>query len=505
MSLSIDLKDIPSLLPRLSLVEQEALLNELDQLTRIREQDAARDHFLSFVKAMWPVFIYGAHHAKMAAAFERVINGKCKRLILNLPPRSTKSELTCWLLVAWFLGKFPGRQVIQCSHTADLATDFGRKVRDLIDTDEYRAIFPGTKLKVDNKGAGKWATTEGGVYFAVGSGGAVTGRGADLLVIDDIHSEQDAKQAEYRPEIFDMAYEWYTSGPRQRLQPDAAIIIIQTRWSKRDLTGRVLLDEANGGQDHWEVIEFPAILPSGAALWPEFWPLDQIIATKSTISNSKWMAQYMQSPVSEQAAIIKREWWQLWNKPDPPTCDFTLMTWDTAFEKTQRSDYSAMTHWGVFYKEDDTGARHAHIVLLNAFRDKLEFPELKKAFLRLYKEAQPDSVIIEKKASGAPLIYEMRAMGIPVSEFTPTRGNDKISRLNAIADIFQSGRVWRPDMRFAEEVVDEVGDFPSGLNDDFVDCTSMALARFRQGGYVGTALDEPEEPVYWRRKAVGYY
>jgi predicted phage terminase large subunit-like protein len=164
-----------------------------------------------------------------------------------------------------------------------------------------------------------------------------------------------------------------------------------------------------------------------------------------------------------------------------------------------------MTHWGVFYKENDSGTNEAHIILLNALRDKLEFPQLKKRVLENYKEWQPDSIIIEKKASGAPLIYEMRAMGVPVSEFTPTRGNDKISRLNAIADIFQSGRVWAPDTRWAEEVIDEVGEFPAGLHDDWTDTVSMALARFRQGGYVGTALDEPDEPQYWRRKTVGYY
>ena len=504
---NISLRDIPTILPALSASDMEQLLAQLDKLEQLKQQQLAQQRFLKFVEVAWPTFIGGRHHAKMADAFERVANGTCKRLIINMPPRHTKSEFASYLLPAWFLGKYPHKKIIQCSHTAELAVGFGRKVRNLVDTEAYHQIFPELSLSADSKAAGRWNTSKGGDYFAIGIGGAVTGKGADVLIIDDPHSEQEAAIAEVNPDIYDKTYEWYTSGPRQRLQPGGAIVVVMTRWSKRDLTGQILKDAAaNDSIGEWEVIEFPAILPSDKPLWPEFWELEELLKVKRDVPNSKWMAQYQQNPVSESAAIVKREWWQEWEGDDPPQCDFILQSWDTAFEKTQRADYSACTTWGVFYQPDDTGAEQANIILLNAFRDRMEFPQLKQVAVEEYREWEPDSVIIEKKASGAPLIYEMRAMGIPVQEFTPTRGNDKISRLNAVSDLFASGRVWAPATRWAEEVIDEVAEFPAGSNDDYVDTVSMAMHRFRRGGYVTTALDAADEIQYFKsNRNRGYY
>jgi len=507
MLTDVSIADIPSIIHRLSPYEQERLLAELEKLDEMKAQALAKQRFIKFVEMMWPSFIGGRHHLKMADAFERVARGELKRLIICMPPRHTKSEFASYLLPAWFLGLFPEKKVIQCSHTAELAVGFGRKVRNLVDTEGYRKLFPKLHLAADSKAAGRWNTSKGGDYFAIGVGGAVTGKGGDLLIIDDPHSEQEAALAESNPEIYDKVYAWFTSGPRQRLQPGGAIVIVQTRWSKRDLVGQIIKDAlVNDSLDEWEVIEFPAILPSGNPVWPEFWSLDELLKVKRDIPNSKWQSQYQQNPTSEGAAIVKREWWREWEKEDPPKCDFILMSWDTAFEKKQRADYSACTTWGVFYMDDDTGVKQANIILLNAFRDRMEFPELKRVAVEEYREWKPDSVIIEKKSSGAPLIYEMRAMGIPVQEFTPTRGNDKISRLNAVADVFASGRVWAPATRWAEEVVDEVGDFPAGQYDDYVDTVSMALHRFRKGGYISTNLDEPDEVVYFKsRRHAGYY
>ena len=485
--------------------EQEKLLAELEKLEELKSRKLSHNRFLAFVNAVWPTFISGRHHTKMADAFERVAEGKCKRLIINMPPRHTKSEFASYLLPAWFLGKFPHKKVIQTSHTAELAVNFGRKVRNLVDQDIYTKIFPGVALQIDSKAAGRWATNKSGDYFAIGVGGAVTGKGADLLIIDDPHSEQEAALAENNPEIYDKVYEWYTSGPRQRLQPGGSIVVVMTRWSKRDLTGQVLKASAQRGGDEWEVIEFPALFENDKPLWPEFWNLEELLALKEELPNSKWMAQYQQNPTSEISAIVKREWWQIWEGEEPPDCQFTLMAWDTAFEKSSRADYSAMTLWGVFYHPDDNGIAQANIILLNAFRDRMEFPTLKRVAIEHYQEWAPDSVIIEKKASGAPLIYEMRAMGIPVQEFTPVKGNDKISRLNAVSDIFASGRVWAPNTSWAEEVIDEVASFPAGEHDDYVDSTSLALMRFRKGGYIGTLLDEEDEPREFRRRNMYAY
>jgi predicted phage terminase large subunit-like protein len=506
MLADISLQDIPGILPSLSLVEQELLLAQLEKLEELKTKKLAQDKFLAFVSQVWPTFIGGRHHARMADAFERVARGECKRLIINMPPRHTKSEFASYLLPAWYLGKFPHKKIIQCSHTAELAVGFGRKVRNLVDTEVYHNIFPDLNLASDSKAAGRWNTSKGGDYFAIGVGGAVTGKGADVLIIDDPHSEQEAALAEINPDIYDKTYEWYTSGPRQRLQPGGAIVIVMTRWSKRDLTGQVLKSEAQRGGDGWEVIEFPAILPSGNPLWPEFWSMDELSALRTELPNSKWQAQYQQAPTSDTSAIIKRDWWQIWDHEDPPSCDFVLQSWDTAFEKTQRADYSALTTWGVFYHPDNNGIDQANIILLNAFRERMEFPKLKRTAVEEWKEWEPDSVIIEKKASGAPLIYEMRAMGIPVQEFTPSRGNDKISRLNAVSDLFASGRVWAPATHWAEEVIEEVASFPGGEHDDYVDSTSLALMRFRQGGYITTNLDEPDDIVYFKsHRHQGYY
>jgi len=473
---------------------------------KVKVYSEAKNSFMTYVNYVWPNFIHGKHHERMAAAFERVASGKVKRLIINMPPRHTKSEFASYLLPAWFLGKFPDKKIIQTSHTAELAVGFGRKVRNLVDSDLYKDLFPEVALQVDSKAAGRWATNKGGDYFAIGVGGAVTGKGADLLIIDDPHSEQEATLAELNPEVYDKTYEWYTSGPRQRLQPGGAIVIVMTRWSKKDLTGQVLKAAAQRSGEEWEVIEFPALLPSGRPLWPEFWSKIELEALKSELPNGKWMAQYQQQPTSDVSAIIKREWWKIWEYDDPPFCEFLIQSWDTAFLKTERSDYSACTTWGVFYRPDDTGREQANIILLNAFKKRMEFPELKQRAMEEYKEWEPDAMIIEAKASGSPLIFELRAMGIPVQEFTPTRGNDKIARLNAVADIFASGRVYIPNTSWAEELVEEVASFPSGEHDDLVDSMSQALLRYRRGGFIRLASDEPEEIREFKSgRNAGYY
>lgn len=465
-------------------------LLEMDRVERCKES------FLFFAKQMWPVFISGKHHQIMADAFERVANGTLKRLIINMPPRHTKSEFASFLLPSWFLGKFPEKKIIQTAHTAELSTGFGRKVRNLVSSDIYAKVFD-TKLSTDSKAAGRWNTNKGGDYFAIGVGGAVTGKGADLLIIDDPHSEQEAKQN--NPAVFDGVYEWFTSGPRQRLQPGGAIIIVMTRWAKRDLTGQILKKSGNDGVDDWEVIEFPAILPSGTPLWPAFWSKKELDSLKAELPVSKWEAQYQQNPTGNEGAIIKRDQWRIWEGEKPPACDYIIQSWDTAFEKNNRADYSACTTWGIFEHPNEHGNYKTNIILLDAFKERMEFPELKKTALELYKEWEPDTLIIEKRAAGAPLIYELRKIGVPLSEYTPGKGNDKISRVNSIADLFASGVVWCPTTRWADEVMEELAAFPNGDNDDLVDSTSQALMRFRQGGFIQIASDEEDEPIFRRK------
>jgi predicted phage terminase large subunit-like protein len=488
---------------KLPINEQEAFFESLAEYESSLKREKAQVDFAKFVKEMWPGFIDGRHHKVMAKVFEQIARGEKKRVIINMPPRHTKSEFASFLLPAWFLGKYPSKKIIQTSNTAELAVGFGRKVRNLVDSEQYAKIFPNVNLRSDSKAAGRWATNAGGEYFAIGVGGTVTGKGADLLIIDDPHSEQEAALAATSPEIFDKVYEWYTSGPRQRLQPGGSIVVVMTRWSKKDLTGRIIQSSIDKeGNDDWEVIDFPAILPSGNPLWPEFWSLEELLALQSELPAGKWNAQYQQSPTSEEGAIVKRDWWKIWEPDRPPVCEFIIQSWDTAFTKSERSDYSACTTWGVFYKDENPN--DPNVILLDAFKKRMEFPELKEKAFNHYKEWEPDAFIVEAKASGAPLIFELRAMGIPVSEFTPSRGNDKMVRINSVSDLFASGKVWAPGTRWADELIEEMAAFPNSDHDDLVDSTTQALIRFRKGGFLRLNSDEEDEPLKFKRK-MAYY
>ena len=497
--MQIDINSIKSKLDQLPDVEKMEILRLLDELESAKTKETAHEDFLGFVKHVWPAFIEGDHHRVMADAFNRIAKGELKRLIVNMPPRHTKSEFASHLFPAWYLGKYPDRKVIQTAHTAELAVGFGRKVRNLVGSDDYQHIFNNVSLASDSKAAGRWSTNKNGEYFAIGVGGAVTGKGADILIIDDPHSEQEAALND--PSIYDKTYEWYTSGPRQRLQPGGSICVVMTRWSKKDLTGQILKSSIQrGGSDEWEVIELPAILPSGSPLWPGFWPLEQLEALRSELPVPKWSAQYQQDPTSEEGALIKREWWKEWDKKSPPRCDFVNQSWDTAFLAKETADYSACTTWGVFY--DDDG--NSNIILLDALQERLEFPDLKARALDMYKEFEPDAFIVEAKASGSPLIFELRRMGIPVNEYTPSRGKDKVARVNAVSDLFSSGLVWAPKTRWADEVVEQFAAFPAGDHDDLVDSGTQALLRFRQGGFISIDSDEKEEEFYRHRRAAYY-
>ena len=762
-------------------------------------REGGQKNFMAFVKAMWPNFILGRHHALMAKKFEEIAAGKTKRLIINMPPRHTKSEFASYLLPAWYLGKFPNKKIIQCSNTAELAVGFGRKVRNLVDGETYANVFPNVALRSDSKAAGRWSTNANGEYFAIGVGGTVTGKGADLLIIDDPHSEQEAALAANDPTIYDKVHEWFTSGPRQRLQPGGSIVIVMcmtgdtnvlmadgtstqlknirtgdmvatfdkgrlgnskvnnwrssgidsiytvqtqsgkilranerhpflvmnegvlewtrlrdlksgmllvamkdaivqqghkqsqtsvplakqkqvitkktqthpinllgimesglvnnvnvvsqslqkdyaahaivnkksiqkplskqekvesnidtglllssikkwwinvitavmyagnilhqkiqertgtesyvlttattqekledcfattatsqldtgkhqaylkelhrisdftidpivsiipsgkeevfdveidrtenfiangiishnTRWGKRDLTGRVLQSMIERDGDEWEVIELPALMPNDKPLWPEFWPLEELLKLRNELPLAKWQAQYQQDPTSEEGALVKREWWKVWEGERPPPCEFIIQSWDTAFTKNERSDYSACTTWGVFYINENPN--DANIILLDALKERLEFPELKKRAMDMYTEWEPDACVVEAKASGAPLVFELRRMGIPVQEYTPTRGNDKISRVNSVADMFASGKVWAPRKRWAEEVIEELAAFPNSDHDDLVDSTTQALIRFRKGGFIRLDTDEEEDIKYFKSKRKAAY
>ena len=464
------------------------------KLEEKRKESAIKNDFMSFVKYVWPDFIEGSHHKIMSEKFNKVATGDLKRIVINMAPRHTKSEFASYLLPSWMIGKNPKLKIIQATHTTELAVRFGRKAKNLIDSQEYQKIFQ-TKLREDSKAAGRWETNEGGEYFAAGVGGSITGRGADLLIIDDPHSEQDALNTN----ALERTWEWYTSGPRQRLQPGGIIVVVMTRWNTKDLTGKLINAQKESKADQWEVIEFPAILPNDKPLWPEYWKLEELEGVKAGLPIGKWNAQYQQNPTAEEGSIIKREWWQLWDKDLPPL-HHVIQSYDTAFLKKETADYSAITTWGVFYPTEDSGP---NLILLDVVKDRFEFPELRRVALEQYNYWKPESVIVEGKASGMPLTFELRKQGIPVINYTPSRGNDKHARVNAVAPLFESGQIWATDDKFSEEVIEECAAFPYGDHDDLVDSMTQAVMRFRQGGFIEHPDDEQDDPLPQQRRV--YY
>jgi len=788
--------------------EKANILSMMQELEQRKRNVICQNDFLAFIAAMDGTYKFGSHLKKLGSLLMDVEANIKNRIAVSMAPRFGKSQMISIMYPAWYLGKHPDHKVIVASHTVDLAVVMSRKVRNLMQTAEYKEVFPNTRIAPDAKAAGQWNTTAGGEFFAIGVGGALAGRGAHLIVADDPLSEQDIKAG--NTTSLDAVYEWFSAGLRTRLMPDGKICVLHcltgdtrvtlangadkriknvrpgdmvasydngvirparvlgwsnqgldriyavalqsgviirgnerhpllvnqngveqwikikdlkagmplvcvtnpavlshctpeasanttttrrvekpqkalhlpdgasgegrlaalmaaiqrclpkvsafraviklstlsakqkgattaprnevtrilscsmgslglttigclsnspgsaqyagslhtmetplargkfggwllttaiqlaksahsyvthatsllknethpncskqllitlsitldeivsispdgeedvfdiqvegtenflangvvshnTRWHQRDLIGRLIKDsEMNEGGDKYETFEFPAILNEGTenekSLWPEQWTLESLVQTRASMHHImwQWFAQYQQNPTASEAAIIKREWIQWWPHEDPPRVDFVVQAWDTALTTKQRSDFSVGQTWGVWTTEDgDT-----NVILLNRVKGKFEFPELKKIAHDQFEEWQPDSVIVEAKASGQPLIDEMRRSGIFVQDYSPGKGQDKIARLNAVADMFASGHVWFPETSWASSVVEEILAFPAGEHDDEVDTCTLALMRIRKGGLLTQRNDVQNQDDFMPRKSGGYY
>lgn len=481
-------------LPRMTMDEQLEVMRAVEALVEADMVRQASSSFIPFVRQNWPKFREGAHIKRMASEFEAIASGSRRRLIINMPPRHSKSELGSVFFPAWFMGKYPDKKIMIATHTVQLAQSFGRKIRDLISSPIYQRIFPAVSLSEDTRARGLWMTNSGGEFFAAGVGSNIAGRGADLLIMDDLYSEQDALDGEHNPEVWERVWQWYLQGPRQRLQPNAAMINIQTRWSLLDISERLVMQDTSKAQK-WHVIRFPALLPSGRQLWPEMWSLEEIQAIKEEIDPSHWEAQYQQSPTSDVVAIIKRTDWELW-QGELPEVEMVVSALDTAHGTDKTNDFSAITTWGIFRHEID-GEEKTCALMLDAERRRAEYPDLKAWMLQHMRDQKPDLLIVEVKAAGAPLVQELRRMGLPIKEFVPTsRTGNKIRRLRQVSDLFSAGRVFHPERNWAQEVIEEIASFPRGKNDDYVDTVSMSLQFLKDGQFISTYEEiETEEDV----------
>jgi predicted phage terminase large subunit-like protein len=454
-----------------------------------------------YTSLMYPRFQMAKHHQVVVEALEDVEAGRCKRLMIFMPPRHGKSLIASTHFPAWYLGRNPEKYIICVTYGQSFADDFGRAVRNQWQDPLFGAVFPGVGLRRDSKASGRFSTTADGTYFSIGRGGALTGRGAHVLLIDDATKNmEEADSDAVRSEVRSL----YQAAAYTRLQPGGAIVVIQTRWHQDDLAGWLLREHKHEG---WRVIDMPAINAEGEALWPDAYPLDELMRIKRAQSARVWSALYQQQPVAAEGSIILREWWQPWTDTAPTAPDQIIISLDTAYTEKTQNDPSACGVWyqmaGRFQPIPNTkpGERVAtpdlrsKMLLRFAWAERLQFNEL---LLKIIDTVEyfgipgiPLRLLIEGKASGISIIQELRRRlpHLVIHQITPQ--GDKVSRAHAVTAMFEHDRVYAmardsgygPEFRpWAEMVIDECAAFPVGAHDDHVDQTTMALRHVRDQG-----------------------
>lgn len=498
------------------IVTPEDAAKELLRRKKAREGSAAYVEYISRT-------IAPAHLKLLCKYLDMAVARKITRLMVFMPPGHAKSFYISRHFPAYYLSLFPDHSVIAASHTDDFANTWGRRVRNVIMSQEHQKLFPGIQISEDSRASGRWETSHGGEYNAAGVGGNITGRRSNLALIDDpISGIIDAES----PSVRDSLWQWYGADFYSRLKKDAIIIIVQTRWHLEDLAGMLLAAEKAGGEK-WTVLSLPAIAMEsdplgrkpGEALWPEEYPIERLKIIKKQPSMTPRMFQslYQQSPVLETGNIIKRSWFRIWREKDPPKCKMIIQSWDTATSKKESAAYSACTTWGIF-DEKDSGL--PSMILLSAFRRRMDYPELRKMAQRLafnYKDdeydfpserktkLEPDIILIEDQSSGSDLIPDLRKAGVFAIPVKPKQYGNKDTRVHLSSDLMENGRVWVPGQpplytgarRWAEEFILACISFPSANSRDFVDTMTQAILRVKKSGYVHNSEDAIE-PEYTR-------
>jgi predicted phage terminase large subunit-like protein len=485
---------------------------DLQGLLAMQVEEQCNNDFLSFVRLVAPSIVsgfkMGRHIEVISEKLQQVEDGELKRLMVFLPPRSSKSVICSKLFPAWYIGRNPEHEILTVSHSDQLSSDFGRSVRDIVNTEEFQKIFRGVALKSDVRAAGKWKTNQNGTYYAAGVRSQIAGRGAHVAILDDAMSEEDAISSAGRRFI----KEWYPAGLRTRIMPDGAIVIINTRYHYDDLCGWLLKQQEDMSDYEiipWEVVKIPAWLdeeaselldlPQGHSYFPEWKPdhVLQIDENEIKASNGAryWNALYMQDPTPEEGGLIKKRWLQDWNESEPPTCDFIIQTYDTAFSTRTTADFSVIQTWGIFhlYDQDEGGYENfaSNLILLGNIKGRFEYPELRRLTQKLYNKHKPDVCMVEKKASGQSLIQDMRRAGLPVLEYNPDR--DKVARVYAASPLMEAGRLWIPKgKKWADDLIEELIRFPNAAHDDQVDALTMAVHYLKESWH----LTHPDDPEY---------